>query len=79
MIPNVLGLALIGGLLLPRRGIWVVIAATVLWIVQILIGGFIDSAAELAGSIAFGVGNAVVGFGLGSFVRGALGRATFLR
>lgn len=79
MIPTVLALGLVGGLLTPKRGTWVVIAATSAWIVMVLAFGDIDSVAAMAGAAAFGAVNAVVGFSLGWVTRSAAARLVRLR
>ncbi len=78
MIPTVLAIAFVGGVLLPRRGAPVVVVASLIWIAIGLFEGSIDSAGKLVGSTGLGAVNAAVGFGLGWFVRGSVGRVTRL-
>lgn len=78
LIPSVLALGFVGGSLVPRRGMWVVFGATLVWIILVLVGGSVDSVSGTAGAAAFGAGNAVVGFGLGWFSRKAVERLTRL-
>ena len=79
LIPTVLALGLVGGLLTPRRGIWVVIAATFVWIIMVFAFGDIDSVGAMAGAAAFGAANAVVGFALGWVTRSAAERLVRLK
>ena len=78
MIPTVLAIAVVGGVLLPRRGAPVVVVASVIWVAIGLVEGSIDSAGGLVGSTALGAVNAAVGFGLGWFIRSSVGRVTHL-
>ncbi len=78
MIFTVLAIAFVGGVLLPRRGVPVVVVASVIWAAIGLVEGSIDSAGKLLGSTALGAVNAAVGFGFGWFVRSSVGRVTRL-
>jgi len=62
LIPTPLVLALLGGLVLPRRAAWVVAAVTVAWVVLLLIDGTREISQLMGGGGgAFGALNAAVG------------------
>lgn len=63
-----LALAFVGGLVVPKRTVWVVAAVTVFWIVLLLSDGSGDNAQLLVGA-AVGAVNAVVGAAAGWAIR----------
>lgn len=74
LIPTVLAIGFVGGLWNPKRGVWVVAAATLFWITLVLVAGDIDSPGATMGAAALGGANAAVGFGLGRLSRSAVER-----
>lgn len=58
-------IAFVGGLLLPARGVWVVVVTSIAWVGIVLIKGSVDSGAEVVGAAALGAINAAAGFLLG--------------
>jgi hypothetical protein len=76
VIPTVLVISFVGGVVVPKRGAWVVGVAIVTWIAIVLIDGSTNSVGEFAGSTGLAAANAVVGFGLGWTGRNAVARVT---
>lgn len=60
MIPTVLLLALVGGIVLPRRLVWVGVGVTLVWALILLADGSMGSFAGFLGSLALAVANAIV-------------------
>ena len=71
MIPTALFLALVGGLVVSKRVVWVVAAVTLFWVVLLVSDGSGDSR-ELFGGAALGALNAVVGAAAGWAIRKVL-------
>ncbi len=72
MIPIVVLVTLAGGLFLPRHGVWVVVAAIVVWIGIVMMWGSIATLAEVGATAALAAVNAIVGFFIGRVLRRAL-------
>ena len=68
MIPTALVLALVGGLVAPKRVVWVVATVTLFWVVLLVSDGSWDGR-ELLGGAALGALNAVVGAAAGWAIR----------
>jgi hypothetical protein len=71
VIPTVLLLALVGGIVLQRRLVWVVVGVTLAWAAILLANGSVDSFGSFLGSLALAAINAVVVLVIVRFVRGA--------
>ncbi|MDP2623998.1 MAG: hypothetical protein Q8Q29_09390 [Actinomycetota bacterium] len=65
MIRTILVFGFVGGLLLPARGVWVVVVTSAAWAGIVLIWGSVDSGTEVVGAAAFGAINAAAGFLIG--------------